>query len=145
MTSFLILFFDFFPFDSLGAVPENQCTDIRGVRFTVCPVYRGTTVVRLGYVSLACGNPGPQLPRAMVLYKGPRSGPSDPSYTHRLQLKRPPDALSLQYTHTRTRSLLTHREIRVIVVIPFSLSRIRWDQFLFRFPEGLSRDKVDRY
>ena len=35
----------FFPFDSLGAVPENSCTDIRGVRFTECPVYRGTTVI----------------------------------------------------------------------------------------------------
>ena len=36
-------FLRFFPFDSLSAIPENPCTDIRGVRFTVCPVYRGTT------------------------------------------------------------------------------------------------------
>ena len=36
----------FFPIDSLGAVLENPCADIRGVRFTVCPVYRGTTVTR---------------------------------------------------------------------------------------------------
>ena len=43
MTSFLILFFDFFPFDSLGCVPENPCPDIRGVQFTECPVCRGTT------------------------------------------------------------------------------------------------------
>ena len=34
-----------FPFDCLGCVPENPCTDIRGVRFTECPVCRGTTVV----------------------------------------------------------------------------------------------------
>ena len=39
-----ILFFDFFPFDSLGAVSENPCPNIRGVRFIVYPVYRGTTV-----------------------------------------------------------------------------------------------------
>ena len=42
-----LLFLSFssiFPFDSLGAVPENPCTDIRGVWFAVCPVYRGTTV-----------------------------------------------------------------------------------------------------
>ena len=40
----MILFFDFFPFDSLGAVPENPGTVIRGVRLSVGPIYRGTTV-----------------------------------------------------------------------------------------------------
>ena len=46
MTSFLIIFFDFFSFDSLGAVPENPGTVIRGVRLFVGPIYRGTTVGR---------------------------------------------------------------------------------------------------
>ena len=45
-TSFLILFFDFFLFDYLGAVPENPGTVIRGVRLSVGPVYRDTTVVK---------------------------------------------------------------------------------------------------
>ena len=38
-------FLQLFPFDSLGAVPENPCPDIHGVRFTMCPVYSGTTAV----------------------------------------------------------------------------------------------------
>ena len=37
-------FLRFFPFDSLGCVPENPCPDIRGVPFTECLVCRGTTV-----------------------------------------------------------------------------------------------------
>ena len=37
-------FLRFFPFDSLGAVPENPGTVIRGVRLSVSPIYRGTTV-----------------------------------------------------------------------------------------------------
>ena len=35
----------FFPFDSLGAVPENPGTVIRGVRLPVGPICRGTTVL----------------------------------------------------------------------------------------------------
>ena len=41
----MILFFIFSPFDYLGAVPENSGTDIRGVRLSVGPIYRGTTVI----------------------------------------------------------------------------------------------------
>ena len=37
-------FLRFFPFDSLGCVPENPCPDIRGVPITECLVCRGTTV-----------------------------------------------------------------------------------------------------
>ena len=40
----MTLFFDFFPFDSLGCVPEIPCPDIRGVPITGCLVCRGTTV-----------------------------------------------------------------------------------------------------
>ena len=38
-------FLHFFLFDSLGAVPENPGTDIRGVRLSVGLIYRGTTVL----------------------------------------------------------------------------------------------------
>ena len=38
-------FLRFFLFDSLGAVPENPGTVIRGVRLSVGPIYGGTTVV----------------------------------------------------------------------------------------------------
>ena len=41
----MIIFFDFFPFDSLGAVPENPGTVICGVRLSIGPIYRGTTVL----------------------------------------------------------------------------------------------------
>ena len=44
MTLVLILFFNFFPFDSLGAVPENPGTIIRSVRLYVGPICRGTSV-----------------------------------------------------------------------------------------------------
>ena len=37
-------FLRFFPFDSLGCVPEDPCPDIRGVRITGSPNNRGTTV-----------------------------------------------------------------------------------------------------
>ena len=37
-------FLRFFPFDSLGAVPENTGTVICGVRLSVGPIYRDTTV-----------------------------------------------------------------------------------------------------
>ena len=37
-------FLQFFPFDSLGCVPENPCRDIRGVPITECLVCRGTSV-----------------------------------------------------------------------------------------------------
>ena len=37
-------FLHFFPFDSLGAVPENPGTVLRSVRFSVGTIRRGTTV-----------------------------------------------------------------------------------------------------
>ena len=49
-------FLRFFPFDSLGAVPENPCADIHGVRFTECPVYRGTTVFAIVSAPMNQGN-----------------------------------------------------------------------------------------
>ena len=37
-------FVRFFPFDSLGCIPENPCPDCRVVRIVRCPICRGSTV-----------------------------------------------------------------------------------------------------
>ena len=43
-------FLQFFPFDSLGCVPENPCPDCCGVRIVGCPICSGSTVVVLSTV-----------------------------------------------------------------------------------------------
>ena len=40
----MIIFFDFFPFDSLSAVPESPGTFIRSVRLSIGLICRGTAV-----------------------------------------------------------------------------------------------------
>ena len=42
-------FLRFFPFDSLGCVPENPCPDCRGVRIAGRPDCRGSTVEEINY------------------------------------------------------------------------------------------------
>ena len=44
MTSFFYHFLRFFPFDSLGAVPENPGTVLRSVRSSMGTIRRGTAV-----------------------------------------------------------------------------------------------------
>ena len=89
-------------------------------------IQSGLLIMRLGYVSPTPGGSGKQLPHAVLLHRTSFGVLCSllcvTSVTQSASCSPACPRLSI---HTRERHLLSRREIRVVVVILISLSRIR--------------------